>query len=67
MFNSAEKENRRGSIITRNSNNNENEIRLLDDPLKGKTNYSSRFIFWSVSLYYHDIINKTRIVHRRRH
>ena len=40
FFYSVEKKNRSGSIITQNSNKNENEIRLLDDPLKGKK------LFW---------------------
>ena len=35
IFNSVEKENRNGFIITQNSNNHENKINL-DDPLKGK-------------------------------
>ena len=30
------------------------------------SHYSSRFIFCSVSFYYHDIINKTWIVRRRK-
>ena len=36
IFNSVEKKNRSGSIITQNSNKNENKIKLLDNPLKGK-------------------------------
>ena len=58
IFNTVKKKNHNGSIITQNSNKNENKIKLLDDPLKVR-NYSSRFIFCSVSLYDHHIINKT--------
>ena len=36
IFNFVEKKNRSGPIITQNSNKNENKIKLLDDPLKGK-------------------------------
>ena len=36
IFNSVEKKDSSGSIITQNSNKNDNKIKLLDDPLKGK-------------------------------
>ena len=50
ILNSFQKNNRSGSIITQHSNKNESKIKLLDDPLKGKTLFRLIYFLFCFSL-----------------